>query len=169
MGEEEDSERHAPAIGAAPAGSKDAPSFKGRPTIELWALESMRRSLKTLTGSQGSIRRRVVIALSYLAMFFLGMYAHERLFTPPRVETRLGVLAIHSVPEGAVVWINGQVLDAEPPGNSIRTPVPAITNLKYGADYTIRLEKRGFRPWEKSVRMSAEVDGRRIEAELEPE
>lgn len=169
MGEEEDSERHAPAIGAAPAGSKDAPSFKGRPTIELWALESMRRSLKTLTGGQGSIRRRIVIALSYLAMFFLGMYAHESLCTPARVETRLGVLAIHSVPEGAAVWINGQALDAEPPGTSILTPVPAITNLKYGAEYTIRLEKRGFRPWEKTLRMSAEVDGRRIEAELEPE
>lgn len=129
----------------------------------------MRRSLETFSGSEGSIRRRLVIALSYLAMFGLGMFAHQSLCEVPQVETRLGVLAIHSKPEGAAVWINGHALEGDEPGSAAQTPIPAVTNLQYGIDYTVRIEKAGHRPWTQTVRMSAEIDGRRIEAELEPE
>lgn len=156
-------------VSSEPLVGKDGPSFKGRPIIEMWSVESMRRSLKTLTGADGTLRRRVVIALSYLAMFFLGMFAHQSLCSEPSGGPRIGVLAIHSTPAGAKVWINGARLDGEGPGAPVLTPVPAVSNLEYGASYTIRLEMEGYQPWERTVRMGAEVDGRRIEAELVPE
>lgn len=166
---EEDTTNPAPERPSGSSESVDAPSFKGRPTIDVWALESMRRSIQTLSGAEGSYRRRIVIALSYFAMFFLGMFAHQSLCSEPRIETRLGVLAIHSAPSGATVALNGMALEGDTPGTKATTPIPAVTNLKYGTDYLIRLEKSGYRPWEKTVRMGPEVDGRRIEAELEPE
>ena len=169
MAGEEDSTQPSSETLEASTEGRDAPSFKGRPTIEIWALESMRRSIETFSGSEGSIRRRVVIALSYLAMFLLGMFAHQSLCTEAVLETRLGVLAIHSTPAGAKVWINGQALEGDTPGSAAETPIPAITNLQYGTDYTVRIEKLGHRPWEQTVRMSSEIDGRRIEAKLEPE
>lgn len=159
----------APEVAPEPLTTKDGPSFKGRPIIEMWSMESMRRSLQTLSGAEGSTRRRLVIALSYLAMFLLGMFAHQSLCSAPAPGPRTGVLAIHSAPAGARVSINGVGLDGEGGGATVQTPVPAVSNLEYGASYTIRLEKEGYRPWEKTVRMGPEVDGRRIEAELEPE
>ncbi|MBI4821450.1 MAG: PEGA domain-containing protein [Deltaproteobacteria bacterium] len=53
-------------------------------------------------------------------------------------------------------------------GEWARTPVPMITNLRYGRTYSLRLEKEGFEPFECEIEMGADWDGTTFSAELKP-
>jgi hypothetical protein len=141
--------------------------FAGRPAIQAWSLESMRRSFDTWSGGRGSTRRKLILATSYLLVFASGALAHRAMRGPPRAF-QVGRIGIHSTPDGALVFVNGETVPVEGAEGRARTPLQAITRLRYGSRYDIRLEKQGFEPWRATFVMGPDIDGTVLDARLEP-
>jgi Tol biopolymer transport system component len=84
----------------------------------------------------------LVITIAIIAIFFARGYQID--FTKKTVSGT-GILVATSDPDGAEVLINGK----------LKTATNNTINLEPGK-YTIRLEKDGFSPWEKSVEVKRE-------------
>lgn len=84
----------------------------------------------------------LVLTIAIIAIFFARGYQID--FTKKTVSGT-GILVATSDPDGAEVLINGK----------LKTATNNTINLEPGK-YTIRLEKDGFSPWEKSVEVKRE-------------
>ena len=68
-------------------------------------------------------------------------------FEPTGFEVKgTGLLVAKSIPDGAQVFVDGK----------LRTATDATINLPPG-DYNIRIEKEGYFPWQKKLRIQAEI------------
>lgn len=93
-------------------------------------------------------RARRLLSWTFIIAFFLiapaiilSTAGYRYNFATRRLE-RTGVMVVESRPAGATITLNGERVSAETPAR--------LPNLSPGA-YDLRVEKAGYRPWEKSV------------------
>lgn len=116
---------------------------------------------------------RIIILVALLVIVVAGAYLYHELMGRPQVAqpvspalpTKVGLLAVDSVPPGAIISVNGAPVKLED-GNPARTPISQLTNLQYGTQYTIKLEKEGYEPYAETITMGPENDNRQLRPTL---
>ena len=82
----------------------------------------------------------------------------------PVRDPRTGSLTLESVPNGAVIYLDGKPMQL-PGGDYARTPSD-LHSLQYGTRYRIELEKEGYQRYSRVIRMGAATDKRTIRPDL---
>ncbi len=121
---------------------------------------------------------RIIILVALLVIVVAGAYLYHELLggrvatsTPPPGQSgppqpiKVGQLAVDSVPPGAVISVNGANVKLED-GNPARTPISQLTNLQYGTQYVIKLEKEGYEAYTETIVMGADSDNRQLRPAL---
>jgi hypothetical protein len=82
----------------------------------------------------------------------------------PPVPRKTGSLTLESVPNGAVIHLDGKPM-ALPTGDNAKTPSD-LHSLQYGVAYAIKLTKEGYETYETTITMGEENDGKTIRPTL---
>lgn len=82
----------------------------------------------------------------------------------PAVPRKTGSLTLKSVPQGAVIYLDGKPMTLAD-GSNAKTPSD-LHSLQYGTEYAIRLVKPGYRPFETKVIMGEQTDNQTIRPDL---
>jgi serine/threonine-protein kinase len=91
--------------------------------------------------------------------------AQDQLVLPPPVPKKTGSLTLESVPNGAVIYLDGKTMTLSN-GESAKTPSD-LHSLQYGTTYGIKLTKDGYSTFETAVVMGDDTDGKTIRPTLE--
>jgi serine/threonine-protein kinase len=109
----------------------------------------------TASGVQVQPRKRTspavfaVIALLVLAVGGLGAFLGLNVLKARReAALRIGVIEVKSDPSGASVWIDGERQKGA-------TPL-AVEKLKVGIEYTVKITREGYEPFERKVLLTPE-------------
>lgn len=106
----------------------------------------------------------IVVAGAILIRQFTSRPGHVNRSTPA-TPRQTGSFALNSIPSGATILLDGTAMRAKS-GQKATTP-SNLHALQYGVPYRFRLVKTGYRPYETTVVMNAQVDGSTITPELE--
>jgi tRNA A-37 threonylcarbamoyl transferase component Bud32 len=82
----------------------------------------------------------------------------------PAVPRKTGSLTLKSVPQGAVIYLDGKPMTLAD-GTNAKTPSD-LHSLQYGTEYAIKLVKPGYRPFETKVVMGEQTDNQTIRPDL---
>ena len=84
--------------------------------------------------------------------------------TTPPAPRKTGSLTLKSVPQGAVIYLDGKPMTLSD-GTNAKTPSD-LHSLQYGTEYAIKLVKPGYRPFETKVTMGEQTDNQTIRPDL---
>jgi serine/threonine-protein kinase len=122
---------------------------------------------------------RLVIAGALIVILVASAILYQQLNTPaeplpqqtrlqmaaqPQLPRKTGSLTLESVPNGAVIHLDGKPM-ALPNGENAKTPSD-LHSLQYGMAYAIKLTKPGYETYETTITMGEESDGKTIRPTL---